>query len=245
MIDDPYNDLAERYDWMKLKNPDREKFFQNLFEKYNVNNVLDCACGTGHELILFKSFGCNVQGSDLSDFMLEQARKNLSEAKIKIQLKKIDFRYLDEHFKSQFDAVVCLTSAITELLTDADALKALSSMWSVLKGGGILVFDQGQTDAKMKNPSKFDLILNERDYSRLFVMDYFDKQMEVHVFDFIHTETEKDFRHNLVRMRIRLQDGWQRMLNQAGFQKIEYFGDWKFTPYDKDNSMRLIAVAHK
>jgi len=118
-------------------------------------------------------------------------------------------------------------------------------MRSVLKGGGILVFDQGQTDSKMKNPSKFDLILNERDYSRLFVMDYLEKQMEVHVFDFIHTETEKDFRHNLFRMRIRLQDGWYQMLNQVGFKKIEYFGDWKFTPYDKDDSMRLIAVAKK
>jgi hypothetical protein len=82
---------------------------------------------------------------------------------------------LDHHFiddTSQFDAVVCLTSAITEPLTDADALKTLSSMRGVLKDGGILVFDQGQTDAKMKNPSKFDLKLNERDYSRLFVMDY-------------------------------------------------------------------------
>ena len=59
------------------------------------------------------------------------------------------------------------------------------------------MFDQGQTDAKMKNPSKFDLILNERDYSRLFVMDYLDKEMEVHVFDFVHTESEKDFYHNL------------------------------------------------
>jgi hypothetical protein len=35
------------------------------------------------------------------------------------------------------------------------------------------------------------------------------------------------------------------MLNQVGFRKIEYFGDWKFTPYDKDTSMRLIAVAEK
>ncbi len=242
---DPYVDFAERYDLMKLKNPVRDEFFRTLFEKHYVNTVLDCACGTGHELILFHSFGCDVHGSDISESMLVQAHKNLSKAKLQIPLKKIDFRYLDKDFRSQFDAVVCLTSAITEPLTNADALKTLSSMRGVLKNGGILVFDQGQTDAKMKNPSKFDLILNERDYSRLFVMDYFDNQMEVHVFDFVHTESEKGFYHNLFRLRIRLQDEWHRMLNQVGFNKIEFFGDWKYTPYDKDTSMRLIAVAKK
>ena len=245
MTDDPYADFAMRYDWMKLKNPDRDEFFRSLFEKNDVKTILDCACGTGHELILFHSFGCDVQGSDLSESMLNQARKNLSKAKLQIPLKKIDFRYLENDFKSQFDAVVCLTSAITEPLTDTDALKALSSIRGVLKDGGILVFDQGQTDAKMKNPSKFDLILNERDYSRLFVLDYADKQMEVHVFDFVHTESEKDFYHNLFRLRIRLQNEWQRMLKQVGFEKTEYYGDWNFTPYDKETSMRLIVVAKK
>ena len=123
MRDDPYKDFAERYDWMKLKNLDRDEFFRSLFKKHGVKNVLDCACGTGHELILFNSFGCAVQGSDLSDSMLEKAQKNLSEANLKIPLKKIDFRYLDEHYESQFDAVVCLTSAIAEPLTDTDTRK--------------------------------------------------------------------------------------------------------------------------
>jgi glycine/sarcosine N-methyltransferase len=245
MIQDPYSDFARRYDWMKFKNPDRDEFFRSLFEKHNVKTILDCACGTGHELILFHSFGCDVQGSDISKSMLEQAQKNLSEAELQIPLKRIDFRYLDNHFRSEFDAVVCLTSAITEPLTESEALAALSSMRGVLKDGGILVFDQGQTDARMKNPSKFDLILNERDYSRIFVMDYSDKEMEVHVFDFVHTENERAFHHNLFRMRIRLKDEWQRLLNQVGFKKTEFFGDWKFTPYDKNTSMRLVAVAEK
>jgi glycine/sarcosine N-methyltransferase len=100
MPEDPYKDFAERYDLMKLKNPDRDEFFRNLFEKHNVKTVLDCACGTGHELILFHSFGCHVQGSDFSDSMLEQARKNLSESNLEIPLKRIDFCYLDKHFKS-------------------------------------------------------------------------------------------------------------------------------------------------
>ena len=245
MTDDPYKNFAERYDWMKFKNPFRDEFFRILFEKHNVRCVLDCACGTGHELILFNSFGCEVHGSDLSDSMLEQARKNLSEANLKIPLKKIDYRYLDEHYQSKFDAVVCLTSALAEPLTDTDTRKALANMRSVLRGGGILVFDQGQTDAMMKDPPKFDVILNSRDHSRLFVMDYFDNHTVVHAFDLVHTERKTDFHYNSFRICTRLKDGWQHILDQVGFKEIEYFGDWSFAPYDKKQSKRLIIVAHK
>ena len=245
MTDDPYKDLAERYDWMKPKNSDRDKFFQNLFEKHNVKNVLDCACGTGHELILFNSFGCEVQGSDLSDSMLEQARKNLSEANIQIQLKKIDFRYLDEHFKPQFNAVVCLSNSINEPLKDTETRRALQSMKAVLRKGGILIFDQAQTDATMKNPPKYDPIVNDRDFSRLFAIEYSKEQMEVHIFDFLHSDKKRDFKHSSFRVRIRLKDSWEQMLNQTGFKKSEYFGDWLLTPYDKEQSKRLIVVAHK
>ena len=245
MAKDNYKGFAERYDWMKLKNSDRDEFFRDLFKKHNVTTVLDCACGTGHDLILFHSFGCDLQGSDLSESMLEQARKNLSEANLQIPLKKIDFRYLDEHFKPQFDAVVCLSNSINEPLKDTETLRALRSMKSVLKAGGILVFDQGQTDATMKNPPKYDPIVNDRDFSRLFVMEYSKEQMEVHIFDFLHSDKNQDFKHSSFRIRIRLKDSWEQILNQAGFRKSEYCGDWLYTPYDKERSKRLIVVTHK
>ena len=52
MTTDAYKDFAERYDWMKPDNPDRDEFFRELFEKHNVNSVLDCAFGTGHEHLI-------------------------------------------------------------------------------------------------------------------------------------------------------------------------------------------------
>ena len=245
MIEDPYKDLAERYDWMKLSNPARDEFFRQLFANHNVATVLDCACGTGRDIILFDSLGCDVHGSDLSESMLAQARKKLSEAHLDIPLKKADFRNLAEQFKSHFDAVVCLSNAINEPLQDSETLQAVRGMKAILRDGGILVFDQAQTDATMKKPHRFDPIVNERDYSRLFVVDYFENKMEVHMFDFIHTEAETDFRHNSFHIRIRLKDSWDSILREAEFAKIEYFGDWQFSAYNKEHSRRLIVVAHK
>ncbi len=245
MNTDPYENFGERYDWMVQKDPAREEFFRRLFEKHQVTDVLDCACGTGHDLILFRSIGCNVTGSDLSDAMLAQAKKNLSSAGLNIALKKADFRELEKSHSSTFDAVVCLTSAINEVLDEDEVRRALQSMKARLRSGGILVFDQGVSDAMMKNPPRFDPVINNRDFSRLFVLEYTDKIMNVNIFDFVHTEQVSDFYTAKVHLAIRLKDNWDRLLAEAGFSKVDYFGGMDFAEYDKETSKRLIAVAIK
>jgi glycine/sarcosine N-methyltransferase len=245
MIPDVYESLADRYDWMKLKNPMREEFFRRIFSEHGVTRILDCSCGTGRDLIMFHSLGCEVAGSDLSPAMLNQAKKNLAGASLDITLQKADFRELEANFNSSFDAVVCLSSSINEILEDAEALRALKSMKSVLRPGGILIFDQGLSDAVMKDRPAFEPIVNNRDFSRLFTMVYTEEFMTVNIFDFIHTEDRCDFRKSSVRLRIRLQDKWKQLIHETGYEKAGFFGDWDFAPYDTAVSRRLIAVARK
>jgi len=243
MTEDTYAGLAERYDWMKTRNPVRSQFFRDLLAEHNTTRVLDCACGTGRDLLLFHALGLEVYGSDLSDSMLAQARKTVGSAGISLQ--KLDYRELPEHYDVEFDAVLCLSNSINEPLRDAETLRALRSMRSVLRPGGILVFDQGQTDASMRNPPRFAPILNSRDFTTLFTMAYADDVMTVNIFDFIHTDDVFDFRHSSVRIRIRLLDSWLDMLHTAGFETLSCFGNWAATPYDKQTSPRLIVVAEK
>lgn len=243
MKQDPYEGFAERYDWMEQENPTRQEFFRSLFSKHGVKRVLDCACGTGRDLLMFRSMGLEVFGSDLSDSMLALARRNTEEAGVLIR--KVDYCALPENYDIEFDAVVCLTNSINEPLDDADTMRALRSMKAVLRTGGIFVFDQGQTDASMRNPPAFAPILNNRDFTRFFTMKYAGDIQTVNIFDFIHTEGTSDFQHSSVRIRIRLLDSWLQILRRAGFEEIEFLGDWDSTAYDRNSSRRLIAVAKK
>jgi len=240
---DTYHDLAERYDWMKRESPVRQEFFRQLFTNHGVAKILDCACGTGRDLLMFQSMGLEVRGSDLSDSMLAQARKNVGEADIPIQ--KANYCELPEHYDVDFDAVVCLSNSINEPLEEAETLRALRGMRSVLRTGGILVFDQGISDAFMQNPPSFAPIINERDFTRFFTMKYSGNVQTVDIFDFIHTEDVSDFKHASVQIRIRLLDSWIQMLGESGFKQAEFFGDYDMTPYDKNSSRRLIAVAKR
>jgi len=242
---DPYLGLAERYDWMKGGNPAREQFFRTLFAERRVRKVLDCACGTGHDLILFNSLGCQVSGSDLSEAMLAQARKNLAAAGLDVPVRRADFCELPGLYDTGFDAVVCLSNAINEAVEEGQTLRALRSMRSVLRAGGILVLDQGQTDAGMRNPPRFDPTVNNRDFTRVLVTDYDGDIATVNILDFIHTDDTSDFIPSVVRIRIRLQESWRHVLGEAGFDQVQFLGDWEFTQYDKETSRRMIVVAQK
>ncbi len=243
MTQDQYKSFAERYDWMKQKNPIRKEFFRQLFAANNIAMLLDCACGTGRDLLMFRSMGLKVFGSDLSDSMLIQAQQNIGGSDI--PLRKVSYCDLSENYNKQFDAVVCLSNSINEPLEDADTLRALCSMKSALRPGGILVFDQGQTDLSMQNPPSFAPILNNRDFTRFFTMEYSGDVQTVNIFDFIHTSDTSDFQHFSIKIRIRLLDSWYQILREAGFDDVEFFGDWDSTPYDKELSRRLITVAKK
>jgi len=240
---DPYETLAARYDRMTQENPRRLAFFRKLFTHRSVRSVLDCACGTGHDLIAFHRMGLEVEGSDLSDAMLTQARTNLARARITLSLRQIDVRKLASGTSRRFDAVVCLSNAINELLDDADVVCALEQMRAVLHAGGIVVLDQGQTDASMRNPPHYAPIVNEPDFTRVFVMDYDDTLMTVHILDFTHTMAETRFEESTVRLRIRLESDWSRLLHEAGFSAVDLYGNWSGAPYDPETAQRLVIVA--
>jgi glycine/sarcosine N-methyltransferase len=150
MTRDLYKGFADRYDLFFSKfdehDPIAVEFFRQLFAEKQVRSVLDCACGTGHDLVLLHSLGCGVVGSDISESMLAQAHKNLAERSVKVPLQKADYRELPQHFNRQFDAVVCLSSSILHMPNESETLRAFRSMRDVLRDGGILVLTQGTTD---------------------------------------------------------------------------------------------------
>jgi len=247
---DLYEGFAERYDLFFAKfgehDPVVVEFFSKLFAENEVRKVLDCACGTGNDLHLFHSLGCEVIGSDISDSMLAQARKNLSECGLEIPLRKADYRELRRHFDGQFDAVVCLSTSILHMPNETEVLRALKSMHEVLREGGILVLSQGTTDKMWKEKPRFILAVNRKDFSRLFVIDYFDQRARYNVLDIFHSEEPGDFKvWSTEYPYVLLRDDQERLLKASAFGEVDFHGSYHFDPYDKKTSNLLIAVARE
>lgn len=87
---DQYAGFAERYDLPYGLTVDSRlgEFFRKVFAEHRVRRVLDCACGTGRHLLLFRDLGCEVSGSDISSSILTQVRSNLAAAGASIPLRQ-------------------------------------------------------------------------------------------------------------------------------------------------------------
>ena len=245
---DPYAGFAERYDlsFSLFGGYDSQvgEFFSHLFNKNNIHTVLDCACGTGRYLPLFQSLGCEVIGSDISESMLDQARRNLIQVGLEIPLHQADFRHLPNYFQQEFDAVVCL-AAIGFMPDEAECLKAFKSMAQVLRPQGMLVLTAMPTDRQWREKPRFILNSGSRDFTRIFAIDYLEERARFNILDIFHSGERSELKVWSAELRALLRDDQERLLLAAGFRAVEFYGSFDFSPYDKARSDSLITVAQR
>ena len=100
-------------------------------------SILDVACGTGDMVLELMKHGCKVTGVDLSEEMLDIARKKTASANF--QLSTFNFQLGDAEAlpfaEGEFDAVTCAFGVRNFVHLD----QGLSEMLRVLKPGGRMV----------------------------------------------------------------------------------------------------------
>jgi glycine/sarcosine N-methyltransferase len=250
MSQDRYEGFAERYDQFFETSDERDSgrigFFRQLFLQHKTRSLLDCACGTGRDLLMFQALGLDVWGSDISESILIQARKNLAQYHLDIPLSRVDYLELNRHYDRRFDAVVCLSTAILETPHEDNVLRAFKNMYDVLNKGGILVLSQGLTDKQWQNKPRFIPAVNTREFSRVFVIDYFEQGARYNILDIFHTDKLCDFKvWSIDFAHILLKDDLERLLKLSGFSRIDFFGTYSFELYAKETSDHLICIATK
>lgn len=221
---------------------ERDFLVETLLEN-KTKSILDCACGTGQHLIMLRELGYDIAGSDNSEAMLAICRDNLKKFDLDVPIRHGDYRYLKEIWKNKFDAILCLTSALLHMHTKADLLAALSSMRERLHKKGVLVITQGTTHKTLEDQFRFDLVVNNHVFTRLFVRDIeYDIQI-VHILDIFHNELRNEMKQHDIKIKIVLDEEYKSLLQEAGFSTINIYGGYDRCPYDRKDSMRLIVVA--
>lgn len=245
---DEYIDWAQDYDKfgeitdINLK---EQEFLNKTFKLNNVKTVLDCACGTGTHLYMLYKLGYTVYGSDYSFAMLSVCKNNLDKEGINVLLKQADFRYLENAWEERYDAVICMTQAIAHMYTEEDLIMALRSMKNRLSDNGVLIMTQGTTHRTLQDKFRFDLVVNNKDFSRVYVRDIKDGFQTVNILDIFHSENENRMKKHSVFIKILLDDDYKHILDRAGFSRVNIYGDYDMNPYDKEMSWKLIVVAQK
>ncbi|MDD5094603.1 MAG: class I SAM-dependent methyltransferase [Dehalococcoidia bacterium] len=168
MLITQYDKLSKWYDLMYAAmgtkpgpySPQLAAHLLTLCKEKGIQNILDCACGTGDPIIGIAKEGRNLRciGTDGSALMLNRCVWNAltsglsvlplsdNEAKAEcpgvISIAKASWLGLEELFPaSSFDLLMCRGHAIYHLCTRESTVRFIKSMTSLIRSGGYVLTD--------------------------------------------------------------------------------------------------------
>lgn len=246
-MNDSYKTLSVDYDALNPKEEifKQKKFFEKLIKRYAPTSCLDCACGTGWHLLMLDEMGLDCAGSDVSNDMLEMAKKNLEGHRV--PLKKENFQTLQSSWgEKKFDMIICMTTSFPHNETKKHALQTLKSMYALLNDGGIVVIDNGFADSFFEKQPKYTPARVTSDQAFYIVFEY-PRPSHV-IFNILNIKKHKaGFEHSFDSMSylaLKKKD-FEEMFSKTKFTKIHYYGDHSFSKYLKTKSKRTVIVAEK
>jgi len=213
-------------------------FFINLLREKGVKRILDVSTGTGFHSIRLLQAGFEVVSADGSSQMLAKAFENGVQRGFVLRTVQSDWRWLNRDIKEQFDAVICLGNSFTHLFTESDRRKALAEFYAILKHDGMLILDQ----------RNYDLILDQGFQSKHKYYycgnnvkaepEYCDEGLARFRYEF---PDKSVFHLNMFPLRTAYT---QRLIKEAGFQKVNTCGDFQETNH-QDEPDFWIHIAEK
>jgi glycine/sarcosine N-methyltransferase len=246
MVKDNYKKLALNYDLLRPKEEifEQSSFFKKIIKRYNVRSALDCACGSGWHLYMLNGLDVNCYGSDLSVEMLDKSKENLEA--LPIPLKQGDFRYLEETWDKCFDMIICMTTSFPHNRSFEDALRCLESMKARLNENGIIIIDNGFSDAFLNEKPKFVPAKIGEDQAFYFFLEYPKKEhILFNILNVIKTPTGFDHVFETMDYLALSKERYSSLFEKTEYKNVDYFGGFDLSVYSETVSKRLIMVAQK
>ncbi len=217
-------------------------FFERLFSRYGVRRVLDAACGTGHHAIALAERGYEVVGADLSKAMIERAKA----AQVKVPFVEAGFGEFKRKVGGGFDALICLGNSLPHILTSEGLVEALIDMRQVVEKG-VLVIQNRNYDRVWNRKERFMPLVahreGEKEWLFLRLIDFHEERMTFNMVIFRKEGGEWSYALESTELRPIFSEELGDLLRQVGFREVEFYGDYRFSPYKREESDDLIAIA--
>lgn len=161
-----YDNLSEAYryifpDWLSStlrQGKTLDSFLEVLGFFPAKHSLYDCTCGIGTQVFGLAQYGWQVHGTDLSPKSIELARTYRQEFDTIYEPTFDVFDLLQSSSDpTQYDVVISMDNAVPHLMTDADLITALATMYQHLADNGLLMISIRDYDALIENPPKSTL----------------------------------------------------------------------------------------
>ncbi len=226
-----YSQMAEYYDriyWWKDYSREVD-FLTDTFRNYGVHGkrVLEVACGTGAHTKLLRGRGYEVTGVDLSEDVLRVARRKVGRGATFL---RGDMRNLSEVVRGEYDAVVCLFSAISYSVSLSDLRKTLKGFHTHLKKKGIAIFDTHFTKEGFRDGYRGEDVFDDGKVigARLSTSKRFGDVGEL-TFTYLIKDGQKVIvlRNDVHRLGLFDPEDILQTMRKVGFAKLQVYKDWR------------------
>lgn len=212
--------------------------------------ILDAATGTGMHALALARDGCQAVGADISSGMVAQARRNAAAAGLEVPFHEIGFGDLGKTFPANhFDAVLVLGNSLPHLLTPLAVEAALRDMRQVLKPGGLLLIQNRNFDAVLRNKERWmepqAAADGEEEWAFVRHYDFLpDGLIEFHVIT-LQRSQGGGWRQAISSTLLRPQPAAEltQLLQTSGFGEIVLYGGLDGSEWNAENSGNLVVSA--
>ncbi len=242
-----YNSFSEYYDALmqNVGYKARCEYIKKAFERLNhdMGLSLDLACGTGSLTVELKKNGVDVYGIDASYDMLSHAREKAEESGLDILFLCQKMQSIDLY--GTIDTCVCTLDSINHLTKSSDVQKTFDRVSLFMNKGGYFLFDANtiykHKEVLADNTFVYDTddvfcvwqnSLKENNVVEI-ELDFFEREGNVYY------RTDEKFCE-----RAYSDEELTFMLEKAGFEVVERFGDMTFES-PKEDEQRVVYIARK
>lgn len=211
------------------------------------SKVLDAACGNGRHSFFFASKGYYVTGIDLSEFLINEAKKKLK-GEYKNQAEKLNFLIRDIRnigISQKFDLAVNLFSSFGYFEKDSENFKSVKSIVQSLKKGGYFFFDYLNPDYLKKNLIPFDI--SKRNRKLIFQVRELRENAVYKKIIIVKNSSRSYPRQYEFNEMIKLYslNDFKTVFSKYGLKIIKIYGNYSGGKYNSNNSERMIILSKK
>ncbi|MBT8317837.1 MAG: class I SAM-dependent methyltransferase [Lutibacter sp.] len=222
---------ANQVDFIKLKIPESD------------SKILDIGCGIGTLSFELTKYYKKVLGIDMDAEMIQVASKKIGDKPKSIQFQQISMLKLETVFdENSVDGIICFGNTLVHLNSLDEIFDFLQQSKDVLKSNGKLLLQIVNYDKILEKDIK-QLSLIEND-EIIFERDYGYRKSENKI-DFntrLIVKSTQQLIDNSIELLPILKNELTLLLNKAGFDNCNYYGNFNLESYSIDSAALIIEA---
>ena len=127
--------------WDKRAAADTD-FLLGLVRRFKCQRILDVALGTGFHSIELMRAGLTVKALDISQSMIDVARKNAENVGFLLDAVRTDWVNMPGSLLGKFDCIICLGNSLACEMNVGKRQVAIQNWCNALNDGGIVIVDR-------------------------------------------------------------------------------------------------------